>query len=390
MDITALRAATPGCANRVHLNNAGAALLAQPTLDAMTGHLDREALLGGYEAAEDAQEDIAATYDRIAALVNGHSDEVALFDNATRAWTAAFYSVPMRAGDRILTGLAEYGSNVLASLQVAQRTGAEVVVVPDDEHGQLDVGALAELVDDRTRLIGISHVPTDGGLVNPAAEIGRVARAAGVPYLLDATQSVGQFPVDVEEIGCDMLAATGRKFLRGPRGTGFLWVRTALLDRLDPHVVEIGAADGVGARGVTWKDGAARFATWEHSYVNVLGLGAALGQALDLGLDAIGARVVALGAALRERLDAVPGVTTHDRGATRCAIVTASVEGVPAAEVAARLREKGVNVSVTVPWDTQLTTEIRDLPPLVRLSPHYYNTDDELDRAVEELAALRR
>jgi selenocysteine lyase/cysteine desulfurase len=390
MDITALRAATPGCAHRVHLNNAGAGLLARPTLDAMTAHLDRETLLGGYEAAAEAQDDIAATHDRIAALVGGRGDEVALFDNATRAWNAAFYSVPLRAGDRILTGRAEYGSNVLAYLQVAQRTGAEVVVVPDDEHGQLDVGALAELVDDRTRLIGISHVPTDGGLVNPAAEIGRVARAAGVPYLLDATQSVGQFPVDVEEIGCDMLSATGRKFLRGPRGTGFLWVRTALLDRLDPHVVEIGAADPDGARGFTWKDGAARFATWEHSYVNVLGLGAAVGQALDLGLDAIGARTLALGAALRDRLDALPGVTTHDRGATRCAIVTASVEGVSAAEVAARLREKGVNVSVTVPRDTQLTTEIRDLPPLVRLSPHYYNTDEELDRAVEELAALRR
>ena len=390
MDITALRAATPGCANRVHLNNAGAALLARPTLDAMTGHLDREVLVGGYEAAADAHDDLAATYDRIAALVGGRSDEVALFDNATRAWNAAFYSVPLRAGDRILTGRAEYGSNVLAYLQVAQRTGAEVVVVPDDEHGQLDVAALAELVDDRTRLIGISHVPTDGGLVNPAAEIGRIARAAGVLYLLDATQSVGQFPVDVDAIGCDLLTATGRKFLRGPRGTGFLWARTAVLDRLDPHVVEIGAAVSDGARGFTWKDGAGRFATWEYSYVNVLGLGAAVGQALDLGLDAIGARAVALGAALRGRLDALPGVITHDRGATRCAIVTASVEGVPAAEVAARLREKGVNVSVTVPRDTQLTTEVRDLPPLVRLSPHYYNTDDELDRAVAELAALRR
>ena len=365
MDLATLRAATPGCAHGVHLNNAGAALLARPTLDAMTGHLERETLVGG------------------------RSDEIALFDNATHAWNAAFYAVPFRPGDTILTGRAEYGSNVLAYLQVAQRTGAEVVVVPDDEHGQLDVGALAELVDDRTRLIGVSHVPTDGGLVNPAAEIGRVARAAGVLYLLDATQSLGQFPVDVEAIGCDLLSATGRKFLRGPRGTGFLWARTAVLDRLEPAVVEIGSADPDGTRGFTWKAGARRFGTWEHSYVNVLGLGAAVGQALDLGLDAIGARSTALGATLRDRLDALPGVTTHDRGATRCAIVTASVEGVPAADVAGRLREKGVNVSVTVPDDTQLTTEVRGLPPLVRLSPHYYNTEDELDRAVEELAALR-
>lgn len=389
MDISALRAATPGCAHRVHLNNAGAALLARPTLEAMTGHLDREALLGGYEAAAEMWDAVVAVYDRIGALVGGRGDEIALFDNATHAWNAAFYSVPLRAGDRILTGRAEYGSNVLAYLQVAQRTGAEVVVVPDDEHGQLDVAALAELVDDRTKLIGVSHVPTDGGLVNPAAEIGRVARVAGVPFLLDATQSVGQFPVDVDEIGCDLLTATGRKFLRGPRGTGFLWVRPALLDRLDPFVAEIASARWDGDRGFVWKDGARRFATWEHSYVNVLGLGAAVEQALELGLDAIGARTLALGAALRDRLDALPGVATHDRGRTRCAIVTASVEGVPSDEVAARLREKGVNVSVTVPRHTQLTAEVSGLPPLVRLSPHYYNTDDELDRAVEELAALR-
>jgi selenocysteine lyase/cysteine desulfurase len=390
LDVPALRAATPGCVHQVHLNNAGAALLARPTLEAVMEHLHREALLGGYEAADAARDDIAATYARLATLVGGRADEIALFDNATRAWNAAFYAVRLRPGDRILTGRAEYGSNVLAYLQVAQRTGAEVVVVPDDESGQLDVAALADLIDERTRLIGISHVPTDGGLVNPAAEIGRVARAAGVLYLLDATQSVGQFPLDVEEIGCDLLTATGRKFLRGPRGTGFLWVRSAALDRLDPHVVEVGSADWDGHRGFVWKPGARRFATWEHSYANVLGLSAAAGQALDLGLDAIGARTLALGAALRDRLDALPHVTTHDRGATRCAIVTALVDELPAEEVAARLRARGVNVSITVPRHTWLTTDVRPLPPLVRLSPHYYNTEDEIDRAAAELAVMAR
>jgi selenocysteine lyase/cysteine desulfurase len=390
VDVDELRALTPGCTHRVHLNNAGAGLLAQPTLDAMLGHLRREAEIGGYEAADAAQDDITAAYAAVADLLGGTADEIAFFDNATHAWNAAFYSVPLGPGDRILTGRAEYGSNVLAYLQVAQRTGAEVVVVPNDESGQLDTTALADLVDERTRLIGVSHVPTSGGLVNPAAEIGRIAREAGVLYLLDATQSVGQFPVDVDEIGCDMLTATGRKFLRGPRGTGFLWVRSTALDRLDPYVAEIRSATWDGGRGFTWVDGARRFESWENSYINLLGLGAAVRQALDLGLDAVADRTLALAAQLRGRLDALPGVTTHDLGTARCAIVTARVDGVPTADVVAALARAGINVTDTVPEHSQFDTEVRDVHPLVRLSPHYYNTEAELDRAVEVIADISR
>jgi selenocysteine lyase/cysteine desulfurase len=248
MDVAGLRAQTPGCAHRVHLNNAGAALMAEPTLEAMRAHLTLEAEIGGYEAADAAHDSIVDAYRAVAELVGARSQEIAFFDNATHAWNAAFYSVPFRRGDRILTGRSEYGSNVLAYLQMAERIGVEVIVVPNDEHGQIDVGALADLVDERTRLIGVSHVPTSGGLVNPAAEVGRIARQAGVLFLLDATQSVGQFPVDVEDIGCDMLTSTGRKFLRGPRGTGFLWVRSAANERLDPFVAEIQSATWDGRR----------------------------------------------------------------------------------------------------------------------------------------------
>ena len=315
MDIDALRRDTPGTANRVHLNNAGAALISRRTLEAVTSHLELEAAIGGYEAAEQERDRIDATYANLARLIGGRPDEIALFDNSTRAWNAGFHALTFKPGDRILTGRAEYGSNVLAYFQVARRTGAEIVVVPDDASGQLDTAALADLIDERTRLVGVSHIPTSGGLVNPAAEIGRITRAAGVPFLLDATQSVGQFPVDVEAIGCDLLTATGRKFLRGPRGTGFLWVRSEALAYLDPYVTEIvrpaGTADAASSGA-----GARRFETWEVSYANVLGLDAAVRQALDLGLDHIGERAVALGAYLRDRLDALPGVTTHDLGGT--------------------------------------------------------------------------
>ena len=390
LDIDALRAQTPGCASRIHLNNAGAGLMAQPTLDAMTAHLRREAEIGGYEAAAEAQDAVAATYAAIAALVGGRSDEIALFDNATHAWNAAFYSVPLRPGDRILTGRAEYGSNVLAYWQAARRTGAEVVVVPDDEHGQLDVAALAEMAGERTRLIGVSHVPTSGGLVQPVADIGQIARDCGALFLIDATQSAGQFPVNVDAYKCDLLTGTGRKFLRGPRGTGFLWVRAAALDRLEPFVVEIGSATWDGHRGFTWADGARRFGSWEQSYINVLGLGAAVRQALDLGLDVIAQRAAALGAWLRDQLGELPGVTTHDLGQTRCAIVTAKIDGLSVEQAAQALRGAGVNVTTTVPEDNPLDTEVRGVHPLIRFSPHYFNTEDEIGRAIELVAALAR
>ncbi len=388
MDIEALRRDTPGVAHRVHLNNAGAGLLSRHTLRTMTSHLELEAEIGGYEAAERETDRIDRTYADIAELVGGRPAEIALFDNSTHAWNAAFYSLSFRPGDRILTGRAEYGSNALAYLQTARRTGAEIVVVPNDSSGQLDTAALAGLIDERTRLVGVSHVPTGGGLINPAAEIGRITRAAGVPFLLDATQSVGQFPVDVHEIGCDMLTATGRKFLRGPRGIGFLWVRPETLERLDPFVTEIAAATWDGARGFIWHDGARRLETWEKNYAAVLGLGSAVRQALDLGPAALGDRALALGAALRSRLAGLPGVTVHDQGERHCAIVTAKVDGVPATEVAAALARHGINVSTTVPEHTPFDAEDRGAHPLVRLSPHYYNTEAELDRAVEAIAAL--
>ncbi|MGO4859462.1 aminotransferase class V-fold PLP-dependent enzyme [Arthrobacter sp. 2MCAF14] len=387
-DIQAIRAARPGCENRIHLNNAGAGLLSRETLTTMTGHLELEASIGGYEAAASEQGRIAQTYANIAELINGQASEIALFDNSTHAWNAAFYSMSFKKGDRILTGRAEYGSNVLAYLQIAQRTGAEIVIVPNDEHGQLDLRAMENLIDNRTKLIGVSHIPTSGGLINPAAEIGQIARKAGVPFLLDATQSVGQIPVDVEALGCDMLTATGRKFLRGPRGIGFLWVRTSALEHLEPFVAEIASATWNGDRGFEWQPGATRFETWEYSYSNILGLSAAVRQALDIGMETIAHRCVELGASLRSQLDAIPGVTTFDLGARKGAIVTAKFDSIPTDVAAAMLGKQGINVSTTVPEQTQFDTEDRGVHPLVRLSPHYYNTEAEIAQAVRAISDL--
>jgi len=230
IDLARVRADTPGLSHVLHLNNAGAALPPSVVTEAVIGHLRREAEIGGYEAAEEADGLLERSYDAVAQLLNCHREEVAVVENATRAWDMAFYAFPFRAGDRILTGKAEYASNYISFLQVARRTGAVVEAIEDDEYGQISVAALERAIDKRVKLIALTHVPTNGGLINPAAEVGRVAKAAGIPFLLDACQSAGQLPLDVEGIGCDMLSATGRKFLRGPRGIGFLYVRRDLIE----------------------------------------------------------------------------------------------------------------------------------------------------------------
>lgn len=397
-DVDRARRDTPGASRVAHLNNAGAALPPSQVTEAVIAHLRREAEFGGYEAAEAAAEHIEATYPAIARLIGCGVDEVAVVENATRAWDMAFYAMSFKPGERILTSHAEYASNVIAFLQVARRTGAVVEVVDDDEHGQLCVADLRRRVSGgggEVKLIAMTHVPTQGGLINPAEQVGAVAREAGVPFLLDACQSVGQLPINVDRIGADLLSATGRKFLRGPRGTGFLYVRRTLLDQLEPPFLDMHAATWTAPERYEIRPDARRFESWETNYAGKIGLGVAINYALSWGLDAIEARVTTLADGLRERLAALDGVHVHDQGLRRCAIVTFTVDGVSARAVQRRLAESAVNTSVSVASSARLDLPRRGLSELVRASAHYYNTDDELDRLINALpgpstAALRK
>ena len=369
------------------MNNAGAALPPAQVTEAVIAHLRREAELGGYEAAEAAAEQVQATYTAIARLIGCEVDEVAVVENATRAWDMAFYAMSFMPGDRILTTHAEYASNVIAFLQVAGRTGAVVEVVDDDEHGQISLTDLRRRLTSggQVRLIAVTHVPTQGGLVNPAEQVGALAREAGVPFLLDACQSVGQLPVDVQRTGADLLSTTGRKYLRGPRGTGFLYVRRSILDRLEPPFLDLHAATWTAPRRYEIRPDARRFETWETNYAGKIGLGVAIDYALSWGLDAIEARVTTLAETLRARLRALDGVRVHDQGQRRCGIVTFTVQDVPARDVQRRLACSGVNTSVSDADSARLDLPRRGLSELVRASVHYYNTDDELDRLVHAL-----
>ena len=388
LDIGRLRAETPGCAHVLHLNAAGSSLPSRRTLDATLDHLRLEAEIGGYEAADRARPVLDGFYPSIAKLIGAEADEIAYVENATRGWDMAFYSLDFKLGDRILTCVSEYSSNFISYLQVAKKTGAEIVVVPDDRHGQIDLAALERAIDKRTKLVSISHIPTQGGLVQPAEAVGKIVNDAGILYLLDACQSVGMMPIDVKKIGCDFLSATGRKYMRGPRGTGFLYARTRSTSQIEPIFLDNHAARWTGDDEYTVIGDAKRFENWERYFAGVIGLKVAADQANELGMPAIWARLRELADGLRERLKTVPGVTLADLGVTKGAIVTFAVAGKEHVALKQQLRDQGINVSVSTQFSSRLDLKGRGLKDVMRASVHVYNTDEELDRFVAALRPL--
>jgi selenocysteine lyase/cysteine desulfurase len=389
IDLARARADTPGCEEVVHLNNAGASLPPRPVVEAVIGHLQLEARIGGYEAREREAAAIAEAGAAIARLVGASTGEIAFAESATRAWDQIFYALPFTAGDRILTHRVEYASNYLAMLQVTRRTGAAIEIVPSTATGEVDVGALTAMLDDRVRLVAITHVPTSSGLINPVAAVGAALAGTGIPYLLDACQSVGQLPVDVSTIGCDFLTTTGRKFLRAPRGTGFLYVSSRWIARLEPDVIDMRSAEWTTIDTYELQPDARRFEQWERSWAGYLGLGAAARYSLSFGLDAIATRNRILSDGLRDRLRALRGVTVHDQGRERAAIVTFSVAGHDPDAVRAAAAERGINVWVVAADGARLDFDPRGLESVVRASVHYFNTEAELDRLCDALPAAR-
>jgi len=387
-DILHARHETPGCKNVLHFNNAGAALMPKPVLESVIGYLQMEAEIGGCEAAQYSHDVVERVYDSVAMLINCDRDEIAIIENATRAWDMAFYSIPFCSKDRILTSMAEYASNYVAFLQVARKTGAIIEVVPNDEHGQISITALCNAIDDNVKLIAITHVPTNGGLVNPAAAVGKVAREAGILYLLDACQSIGQMPIDVNVIGCDFLSATGRKYLRGPRGTGFLYAKRDSTEQFEPPLLDRHAAQWVAKDRYELLPNARRFENWETNYATKIGLGVAIDYTLKWGIKPIWSRILVLSTSLRTQLANIKGVKLWDLGVEQCGIISFTVEGKISRDIFQKLLQQNINVSVSTLKSTRLDMEVRGLTELVRASVHYYNSEEEIELFCAKLSSI--
>lgn len=392
LDVDRLRAETPGCEQVAHLNNAGSALPPAVVTDTVVEHLRREEAIGGYEAHAEAADRIEAVRASAAALVGARTDQIALVESATAAWTrglsAIAFTRPLDAGDRILVSSAEYASNVLPLMQLAMSTGARLEFIPDGEDGCVDIAAFTAMVDSDVAIVAITHCPSQNGLINDVAAIGAVLDGTDTWYVVDACQSIGQLPVDVNEIGADFVSATGRKFLRGPRGTGFLYASDAALDELEPFPLDLHSATWT-TDGYEVQPTARRFEYWEKSYAALLGMGAAIDYALAVGLGPLSQRIGELAEYTRAELVRIPGVRVRDRGQWRSGIVTCTHEGLKAADLVTAIKAAGINVSLSTPDYARHDFERHDVEGLVRISPHAYNTTEEIDRLLVTVATAQ-
>eukprot|EP00927_Polykrikos_kofoidii_P049493 TRINITY_DN43540_c0_g1_i1.p1 TRINITY_DN43540_c0_g1~~TRINITY_DN43540_c0_g1_i1.p1 ORF type:complete len:448 (-),score=79.01 TRINITY_DN43540_c0_g1_i1:5-1348(-) len=394
-----------------HMNAAGASPSPEVAHKEMLDHLELERAVGGYAAA--AQRSKAGGRDARVALgelLSCDADEIALVESAQAGWAKAFYSLDFRQDDRIFCFASEYAGNAVAFLQMANRTGAKLMVLPLRADGTADVEALkAALAASETRsesnprrtLVALTHVQTNSSIVQPAAEVGALAKKYGAVFLLDACQSVGQMEVNVRALQCDFASGTGRKWLRGPRGTGFLYARRGCLalGNSPSLVTEPSWIDHVGAPWIAPREyhlqpSALRYEMFEASEAARAGLAAAVDVCLKVGPKRISQLSRRLAARLEDGLAAVPGVTLREPPlalalAGRCAIVTfdAMVLGMQAEEVRDALAERKIAVSVS-PSSHSFDEAVRAKPPAVRVSPTYFNTEAEVDHVVEALREI--
>lgn len=398
ISVDTLRADTPGTNSVIHFNNAGASLMPQPVVEAITDYIALEAQLGGYEAAELRKDAIWGFYTATADLLNTKPGNIAGAANATDAYSRALSAIPFERGDVILTTNNDYNSNQIAFLSLQKRFGIQLVRAEDEPDGESTPGGVS--VDDMAhkirqlhpRLVAVTHVPTNSGLVQPVEAIGPLCRAADVLYLVDACQSVGQLPVDVDAIQCDFLSATCRKFLRGPRGMGFLYVSDRVLEEgYAPLFVDLHGASWESANEFRLEPTAARFEDWEFAYALVLGAAEAHRYALTVGIEAITQRNAELCATLRSKLSALSGVRLLDEGQRLSSIITLFSDKKPAADLKAALSAERINTSLSVYGAAVIDFARKGMTTAaLRISPHYFNTGEEIDRIVNVLEAALR
>lgn len=389
MNIDLLRNQTPGCKTKIHFNNAGASLMPQPVIDAMVEHIQLEAMVGGYEAADMKAKEIAGFYDSTAQLLNCKPTNIAFTSSATSSFARALSCIPFREGDSILLANEDYISNQIAFLSLQKKFKLKILRAASLPSGGVDIADMKRLMDlHHPKLVSLTHVPSNTGLVQPVEAVGELCKERNLYYLVDGCQSAGQIPVDVQKIHCDFFSATLRKFLRGPRGAGFLYVSDKIINqKSEPLFIDLRGADWIAANEYAPRMDARRFEEWELPYALVLGSKAAIDYATAIGLEKIKERNAHLCQIVRKGISELKGLRLLDIGAEQSSIITIEIPKQKAPEVLHDLRNQNINTSVGNKNFALIDFEAKHVEWALRISPHYYNTEEEVQTLI---GALRK
>lgn len=387
MNVELLRAQTPGCKQKIHFNNAGASLMPQSVIDAMQNYLTFESVTGGYEAADSKADEIAGFYSSTARLLNCNATNIAFASSATNAFARALSCIPFQEGDSILLANEDYISNQIAFLSLQKRFGIQILRAKSKPEGGVDVEDMKRLMDEhQPKLVSLTHVPGNTGLIQPVEEVGKLCAQRNLYYLVDGCQSAGQIPVDVEKIQCDFFTATLRKFLRGPRGCGFLYVSDKIINqKLEPLFIDLRGADWVSADEYAPRMDARRFEDWEMPYALVLGSKAAIDYALQVGLVEIQERNLHVCELIRNEVSQLKGFTLLDIGTPQSSIITMTIANQKAQHVLSSLRKQNINTSIGFRNFALIDFDAKKVEWALRISPHYYNTEEEVNILINSL-----
>jgi selenocysteine lyase/cysteine desulfurase len=395
-EIEKFRNETIGCNNVNHLNNAGAGLMPNVVTQSILDYIKLESEIGGYEAAALQANEIQQFYVQAGKLINCDASNIAFTASATDSYTRALSSILFCEGDIILTDNDDFISNQIQFLSLQKRFGIRIVRIKNAAIGGVDLQDLEEkLFTLQPRLLAITHIPTNSGLVQPVKSIGEIySRYEKIQnnktwYIIDACQSAGQMKLDIEELKCDFLSITIRKFLRGPRGTGFLYISDkALRFGLEPLFIDMRGAEWIEKDEYKQQPDAKRFEDWEFAYALVLGSKAAIEYCINIGEDKIWQQIQLLSKYMRIRLSQIDRILVLDNGPEVGGLVTFTVEGSQPQYIVTELLERKINVVPSFRNFAVIDFDEKGVEWAIRASPHYYNTFEEIDlfiKAVKEI-----
>lgn len=387
-ELSELRNQTPGIPSMTLFNSAGSSLPPQSVLDIVTDFMIEEGRQGGYEIMMSQADRLQKVYDYVAKMIGAEASEIAFSVSSTDASYRALESVRWTPGDEILISRADYGANSMSYLMLREKFGVETVLIEDNEFGEIDLQQLENVISPRSRMILLTHMPTGGGLVNPAIQVGEIAKKHNLVYLLDACQTVGQIPIDVRKIQCDFLTATGRKYMRGPRGTGFLYVNKKSLSQFQPSKPDLWSAQWSSKDEYEWLPGARRYENFEYSRALSLGLGEAARYYVALGPEKVWSRIQQLASQLRIGLSELPGVTVRDKGRVKGGIVTFTVEGKDADQLQQELMKSNIQLSVARSGTSWFDFPERNIHTMLRASVHYFLLEEDVEKLLEKLEEM--